>query len=724
MKIFGHASSKLVCLISVVAVEVNAEIRPEYGFINSLSDEQLVEFSDILSAKQQYHSDNINSFRNTKSATINRENKPYLIAELKKYAETYLPDFKFNEERGADGYIYALDFENDGVIEWLISGGYDEEAFYALAHLDGENTKVFLMNHPNEIRGSVRPRVGYLLSSDNSVSARMRTSYTSHDLIYLKDEGVIVDAQNITSLAEPIKAQMEFDNAPALISNMLVRYGHASPQLVSLEGDIISLKDAELPKRQRGGLRLKNTVMDPITYTNGLRYGPWSEYEKFVYDNNKETIKVRSYNDIQTYHGDYSLYYSSEHEGEEYLPSNSFAESQVLVNLREKTQLSFGLVADGSNCTTKFFVNNKPVFEKHHETDEDVSIEAVKTFPKGEFLLRTQMKCEPYKLHVPIEQYVDFLDNPYNRLKSGFDGEDTYANKELIFKFQPYVTFVDGTELMKMDTLPMESNFDKASDASTVGNVTFSSDMGAHVGQNLNLSYDFHTPFNIVDYSDFTREKSITENAFAQIEFDFVPSEAGEYSFLLQTVSNTCYDKVSIRRDIAKGACSTYHPLTEVVIDKKGTEVARKQVLSDIAGLPHKNSYVAFNVTDADVGKPFTATAYMRHQPNDNVATYGYDHIIMDITNKSGESFHYHKEWKNFKKTLVGAEMSMKEKNVMPILTGQVFLKTPSNGFYRPFNETDFSNGKLSDEKLVYMDEFVKPLSQAELDDGDTSWLD
>jgi len=364
------------------------------------------------------------------------------------------------------------------------------------------------------------------------------------------------------------------------------------------------------------------------------------------------------------------------------------------------------------------------VFEKNSETDGDVNIEAVKTFPKGEFLLRTQMKCEPNKLHVPIEEYVDFLDNPYNRLKSGFDGEDTYANKELIYKFQPYVTFADGAELMKMDTLPMELNFDTASDVATVGNAKFSSDMGPHVGQNLNLSYDFATPFNIVDYSDFTREKSITENAFAQIEFDFVPNEVGEYSFLLQTVSNTCYDKVSIRRDIAKGKCSTYHPLTEVVINNKGTEVARKQVLSDIAGLPHKNSFVSFDVSEADVGQPFTATAYMRHQPDDNVATYGYDHIIMDITNKSGESFHYRNDWQNFKNTLVGAEMSMKEKNVMPILTGQVFLKTPSNGFYRPFNQSDFSKQNLSDEKLAYMDEFAKPPSQAELDDGDTSWLD
>lgn len=723
MKIFGHASLKLVGLLSVVAVEVNAEIRSEYDFINSLSDEQLVAFSETLATKQQHSLDNINSFQRSISARLNKENKPFLMAELKKYAETYLKDFNFNEDDGIDFYIYSLDFENDGVTEWLVTGGRGEEAFYALAHLDGENTKVFLMNHPNQTMGSINPNVGYLPSDDVS-NVRLHTSYVKRDLIYLKDEGVIVDAHNINSLAEPIKAQMELDNAPAVISNMLVRYGHASPQLVSLEGDIISLKDAELPKRQRGGLRLKNTVMDPITYTNSLRYGSWTEYEKFVYDNNKESIKVRSYDDIQTYHGDYSLYYSREHEGEEYLPTNSFAESQVLVNLREKTQLSFGLVADGSNCTTKFFVNNKPVFEKNHETDEDVSIEAVKTFPKGEFLLRTQMKCEPYKLHVPVEQYVDFLDNPYNRLKSGFDGEDTYANKELIFKFQPYVTFVDGTELMKMDALPMELNFDTASDVATVGNVTFSSDMGSNVGQNLNLSYDFSTPFNIVDYSDFTREKSITENAFAQIEFDFVPNEAGEYSFLLQTVSNTCYDKVSLRRNIAKGKCSTYHPLTEVVINNRATEVARKQVLSDIAGLPHKNSFVAFNVTDADVGKPFTATAYMRHQPDDNVATYGYDHIIMDITNKSGESFHYHKEWKNFKKTLVGAEMAMKEKNVMPILTAQVFLKTPSNGFYRPFNETDFSKGKLSDEKLVYMDEFVKPLSQAELDDGDTSWLD
>ena len=94
------------------------------------------------------------------------------------------------------------------------------------------------------------PNVGYL-PSDNVSNARLHTSYVKRDLIYLKDEGVIVDAHNINSLAEPIKAQMELDNAPALISNMLVRYGHATT-IGLLEGDIISLKDAELPKRQQG----------------------------------------------------------------------------------------------------------------------------------------------------------------------------------------------------------------------------------------------------------------------------------------------------------------------------------------------------------------------------------------------------------------------------------------------------------------------------------------
>ena len=29
------------------------------------------------------------------------------------------------------------------------------ESFYALAHLDGENTKVFLMNHPDQNVGSI-----------------------------------------------------------------------------------------------------------------------------------------------------------------------------------------------------------------------------------------------------------------------------------------------------------------------------------------------------------------------------------------------------------------------------------------------------------------------------------------------------------------------------------------------------------------------------------------
>ena len=111
---------------------------------------------------------------------------------------------------------------------------------------------------------------------------------------------------------------------------------------------------------------------------------------------------------------------------------------------------------------------------------------------------------------------------------------------------------------------------------------------------------------------------------------------------------------------------------------------------------------------------------------NSAYSSSGYDHVVMDILNKSGEASQF-RQWDKKTKSIIGYETEMKAKNVMPLLTGQVLLKTPTNGFYRPFNETDFPNQKLADDQLVYIEDFIKqpePPTAAELDDGDTSWLD
>ena len=278
---------------------------------------------------------------------------------------------------------------------------------------------------------------------------------------------------------------------------------------------------------------------------------------------------VRSYDTVNGYYGTFSGIDAFEYEGARY-SGYPVRESKTLLKLKDKAQLSFGLKAKVSRpkatCTTQFIVNGKSVFEKNTATDEELNIETVKTFPKGEFLIQTQLECIPTGQGVPLEEYAEFMKNPENRVMSGFDGEDSLDERQVIFEYQPFITNVDGSEILKMDTSPMVHNLNMENDASTIGNVTYSSDKGNYIVQNATYSYDYATPFNIVDFSEFEREKFINENAHTEIKFEFVPTEAGEYSVLLQTVSNLCYDSIQMLRNVVKGQCKTYHPLTELVV--------------------------------------------------------------------------------------------------------------------------------------------------------------
>ena len=179
-------------------------------------------------------------------------------------------------------------------------------------------------------------------------------------------------------------------------------------------------------------------------------------------------------------------------------------------------------------------------------------------------------------------------------------------------------------------------------------------------------------------------------------------------------------------RNVVKGQCKTYHPLTELMVSDGDAAIARKQSLSHSSAVPYKNSYIHVNVDKSQVGKPLSLKAHVKYEPEYNISSRGYDHVVMDILNKSGEASQF-RQWDKKTKSIIGYETEMKAKNVMPLLTGQVLLKTPTNGFYRPFNETDFPNQKLANDQLVYIEDFIKqpePPTAAELDDGDTTWLD
>ena len=185
-------------LFAASTFSVTAEIRAEHDFINSLSDEQILTLSKSLNEKARKNTDAIRKFRDSKKYGILKENMPYLLAELQKYADTHLKEFTFNARNGVDRTIFGIDFEQDGVEEYLITGGTGNQTFYALATLDGEKTRVFSMNFTGQDRGRFNPKVGYL-PTDGVADAKVHGSYTKRDMIYLKEEGVVIDPANLAT---------------------------------------------------------------------------------------------------------------------------------------------------------------------------------------------------------------------------------------------------------------------------------------------------------------------------------------------------------------------------------------------------------------------------------------------------------------------------------------------------------------------------------------------